>query len=105
MLAVLRDHCTYLLGIGTAVPAGDTSHPAPITQPLQRRILAPFGQLAWLPKPADECPTRTYPPRGVKQHDRVGSFKAKVERFAVVAVGNPGVVREQATLLLPPFAF
>src|ERR1019366_2890085 len=73
-----------------------------IAQPQPRRIVAPFGQLVRHSEAAQERASCAKPPGHVEKHNGVRAFEPEIECLVVVAVGDPRVGGEHATLLLAP---
>src|SRR5215469_4894892 len=87
-----------------AMPPDSPAQPPFIAQPSYHRVVATFGHRG-ASRPsnsAHERPAGAHPPRRVEYDNCVRSLKTKIERFVIVAVGDPGVAREQAALLHPP---
>ncbi len=104
VLPVLGDDGAFSLGLLTTIPPVDPDHPPLIAQPPHHRVVATVGHLGanWPSDSAPERPPGASPPRRIEDDNRVRSLQAKIERLTIVAVGDPGVVREQPALLHPP---
>jgi hypothetical protein len=68
---------------------------------LDHRVVGHHGA-NWSSNSAHERPTGAEPPWRSEYDHCVRSLQAKIERFMVVAVSDPGVAREQVALLHPP---
>lgn len=104
MLPVLGNDGALSFRLPTTIPPGGPDQSPLISQPSEHRVVATSGHLGsnWPSNSAHERPTGTSPPRRIEDDDRVGSLQAKIQGFVIVAVGNPGVPREQLALLHPP---
>lgn len=104
VLPVLGDDRAFSLRLLTTVSPDDADQPPFIAQPSDHGVIATFGHLGinWRSKSAQERPTGTNPPRRSEDDNCVRSLQAKVERFMIVAVGDPGVGGEEGALLHPP---
>jgi hypothetical protein len=105
VLTVLGDDGAFSLRLLTTIPPVHADRPPLIAQPLQHRVVATVGHHGanWPSNAAHERPSGAEPPRRREYDNCVRSLQAKIERFTVIAVGDPGVARQQAALLHPPF--
>jgi hypothetical protein len=100
---VLRHDRPSLFRFGTVVTHDDAYQAPFIAQATPHRILATFRHLAdGLPQPTDERASGARPPRRVEKKDGIRTLQPKVERLEVVAVRDPSVTGEHATLRLSP---
>jgi hypothetical protein len=104
VLPVLGDDRAFSLRLLTTIAPVDPDHSPLIAQPSDHRIVATVGHHTanWPSNSAHERPTSASPPRRIEDDNRVRPLQAKIERFVIVAVGDPGVAREQGALLHPP---
>src|SRR5262245_17409647 len=97
--AVLPDGRARLLGLVASVPPDRDDEAPLVPKSSKRRILGTIRHLARRPpKPADERAPGTEPPWRIQVDDGVRTRELQVERLVVVAVGDPGVTREQPAL-------
>jgi hypothetical protein len=104
VLPVLGDDGAFSLRLLTTIPPVDPDRPPLIAQPLDHGVVATVGHHGanWSSNSAHERPTGAEPPRCSEYDNCVRALQPKIERFVIVAVGDPGVAREQAALLHPP---
>ncbi len=104
VLPVLGDDRSLSFRLLTTIPPVDPDRPPFIAQPLDHRVVATLRhhRANWPSNSTHERPSGANPPRRTEDDNCVGSLQAKIERFVIVAVGDPAVARKQTALLHPP---
>lgn len=104
VLPVLGDDRSFSFRLLTTIAPVDPDRPPFIPQPLDHRVVATFRHHG-ADRPSNsphERPSGANPPRRIEDDNSVGSLHAKIERFVIVAVGDPPLARKQSALLHPP---
>ena len=104
VLPVLGDDGSFSFRLLTTIPPVDPDRPPFIAQPLDHRVVATVRhhRANWPSNSTQERPSGANPPRRIEDDNCVGPLQAKIERFVIVAVGDPAVARQQTALLHPP---
>jgi hypothetical protein len=105
MVPVPRQDSEFSCALISAVSPDAPDQRPFFAQPSQSRLVAVVGQLEpnrTPANPADERSPCTDPPWRIEEHGRVCALEPKVECGVVVAVEDPLVAGEQASLLLAP---